>query len=1502
MSTLPGGPAGKAGLRHEALWGVVGMVEVLSGEADAIRIEEPGTDGAEFFLERGGGHEHWQAKRQVLSQKTWSLQLLKSEGVLDFFRQRVDVGESCVFASISDAPELRSLAESADEALDWPEFEKKFVSSEHWKGQFKELRKHLGYNSGAEVFAFLRKIRVEGGRESTLEALLTPIFKAWLTGEPQTALAVLRDLYLESVHRRLTADDIWKHLDSHGVHGRKSQVTAELPRFLRYLTATYVAGQRAKLIRGDSIPRQIAADIVKMIRESGRSLDILVTAPAGGGKSAGLLQVVEGLTSSKIPVLAFRLDRIEPVVSTEGLGQRLHLLESPAIVLSQCYPDRPVALVIDQVDYVSATSGRHPDFFEVIAALAEEVRGLRTSRQIHLVMACRQFDFDNDSRIRRLLPPNVKPTPIGSLSDAEVKKVITADGGDPSRLSAKQIELLRLPQNLSLFVESGLAQEKKPSFVTQKELLDTYWEAKRRAVSERRPEDSTQWNPVLAKLTEEMSKREELSVPKARLDQFAPEFLAAMVSEGVLTFDGRRYGFGHESLFDYCFARNVASNEKEFIQFLENDQQQLFRRAQLRQVLVYLRDDDFNRYIENVQWALASGKIRPHLKLLVLELIASFPDARDKELRVLMPCLESELDCQRKNLPNPHKIASRAWDSFFTSRTLFKAADRLGYLERWLHSKEDWLEDRMTFYLRWQAESHGDRVAELLEPFIGRDGKWNDRLRCVMEWVKLQNSRRLFDLFLRLLDNGTLDDARDRFASNGTFWSMLHGLAEDQPVWCAEVAAHWLDRRVAVAKTTVAAGQQPHLQVDDQFGVDDLFQCAKRAPKEFVGEVLPAILRASQSCVYENGDGLPRDRIWPIRFRSQYIGLEEAYLGACESAFEALGRESPEALRPFIALLNKSRLYTANHLLLSAYLSAPQLFADEAMSLLVDDPARLQCGFSDSPFWMSRTLLEKCSTHCSNEIFHKLQGTVLEFSTPYERSKEGFRHRGYRAYTLASALAPHRRSAEITARLAEWQRKFRQPEGPPHGIRSYTVGSPIPKEAAEHMSDEQWLQAIAKYETDRGSYDWKHPERGGVFQLAGLFQDFVKKDPERFARLALQFPKGTNASYFMNVLYGLKNALVDPQLKVEVARQVFELDDAACLMAALDLLASIEDIPLPDDAVKFIQRMAIDYPDPKQAAEEEKDPLFRGINSVRGHGIEAIRDLILHDKAYLEVFRKEIEQCVNDPSIAVRACAASTMAAVAVYEPTRAISLFKQLLNANDQLLATRYVDDFVSRGLRQYINDLRPIVERMLHSPIEKVRESGGSLACLARLYHRNLDDLSDAAMAGDPACRLGAAGVARHNLTNADCRSWCEAALVKLFNDEDKKVREHAAGCFWHLWQQPDVPLTDYDALIRLFLESRSFGEEPTYLLHALDDTRQRVPETILDVCDTFVMKCTEKARDIRTGIAADESTVGKLVFRAYAQLEAPPLRTRALDLIDRMCIEGLQSAGKHLIEFER
>jgi len=99
-SSLPGSPADKGGTNYEILWGLHAMLDVVQERADSIRIKTPGVDGAEFYLLRQGVREHWQTKRQVTAQENWSLQKLKTEGVLDFFLSCAKASKRAFFAGL----------------------------------------------------------------------------------------------------------------------------------------------------------------------------------------------------------------------------------------------------------------------------------------------------------------------------------------------------------------------------------------------------------------------------------------------------------------------------------------------------------------------------------------------------------------------------------------------------------------------------------------------------------------------------------------------------------------------------------------------------------------------------------------------------------------------------------------------------------------------------------------------------------------------------------------------------------------------------------------------------------------------------------------------------------------------------------------------------------------------------------------------------------------------------------------------------------------------------------------------------------------------------------------------------------------------------------------------------------------------------------------------------------------------------------------------------------
>lgn len=1506
LSTHTGGAADKAGFYHESMWGIRCMLEVINGDADSMRIETPGEDGAEFYLQRGKIKEHWQTKRQVTGQGTWSLNKLK--GVLEFFYQKYCAGDVCVFASISGAPELRMLSENAQAAKKsgyaLSDFKAHFLDKKR-AAQFSEIQKLMGDISEKDAFEFLCSINFLVGCENSMDPTIGFALTAWFRSPWQVTMAALRELYLRSTHEQITATDIERHLQSCDIERRRTGA-ADAKERISDITNNYVSGQRAKLIRGALIVRTVATDVVNKIQTSDSSLDILITAPAGGGKSACLCQIVGELRGASIPVLAFRLDRIEPVPSVIQLGEKLGLCESPAFVLSEAFCHQPVVLVIDQLDCVSTTSGRHPDFFDTVASLCAEVMGLRMQHKMHIIFTCRKFDFTHDHRLKQLIAKDQNPIELSSLSIDEVQSILLQEGGDISKLTPHQQTMLLLPQNLSLFVDSGLAKAEH-SFSTPKELCDAYWIAKRKAVSFQKSDFDQHWLNAITHLAQTMSERQVLSVPAIDMDQFPPDYLDRMASEGVFTWDCKRYGFGHETFFDYCFARTQPRGGREFVEFLESDMQHLFRRAQLRQVLAFLRDSDFPAYLTEVENLLNSDKIRPHLKLLAVDMVVTQTHVQEEELNILLPYVQKELSLRSDSKQNPDKLSSRIWERFFYSRTAFPTVDKAGLIHSWLSSEDSLLKDTIAKYLRWQAVDHAERVAELLEPFVN-NAEWRMRLRLVMELGHLEKNRRFFDLFLRLLDNGTLDQAKDRYISNGTFWSMLYGLAEKRPDWCSELAARWLDRQISHLKSLPDTIDNFCTFFSDNFGVDDLFKSANGAPYAFLDHVLPAILNAASAFTYETNEcKLAYDRLWPMRFKSDFDGLLESFPNACETAIKNIGTHSPDDLRPYIDSLLGYNLYTANHLLMNAYLSHPLTYAEEAMSLLINEPQRLKCGYSDSSYWISRQLIQECSQLCSKKTFQALENVLVNYKSDFELTRNGLKSLGHAAFNLVSSLATHRLSVNAAKQLIVWQRKFNTPETAPKGIQCYTVESPIDENSAGMMTDKQWLRAIAKYQSKRG-FNFQNPKKGGAYELASQLKEFTVKNPNRFAHLALKFPTNVNPVYLSYVLSALENSEVSSITKLQIARRLFDGDQQDCFQTVLSILTSLNaDLNLPEDAIDYIRKMA-GHADPEAQFQGEKsqnyggDILSIGINSVRGCTARAIAKLIDSDSRFIAVFQNTIDNLVKDDSVAVRSCAALILLSVAQNDVDKAIMWANTLLKSDDRLLGTRYVESLINLCIQVAPAFAFHTIERMLQSPYPKVRQAGGRLACLARLDHASAETVIETALSGDSSSRLGVSEVAKNSLLFAAYTDWCEGTLLRLFNDKYENVRKSAAGCFWHLWHSPDLPLTNFDKLIRGFLESPAFEEDPTFLLHALEETRHKIPDVVLNVCETFIKRCSEDARDVRAPFAGDEHIIGKLVFTSYAQLQSKPQQVRALDAIDQMNLEGLNSVNSHLGEFER
>ena len=1498
--TLPGGPADKLGNRYEKWWTLSECIRMLHGDTEAIRIEAPDVEKAEFVVTVGSRRELHQAKRSHPNGK-WSLPALASGGLLQTIGDILAGNDDrFVFASGSDARELADLCEAANDAESLQEFERSFLAAEKRRQPFKSLLRYWTCDDQTAIER-LRRIEVHTISERDLTDKVRLGVRALFLGNPDKVLSELRAIIEDSVHSTITRQGLVKELTQHGCQPRRLSSPEQAGSAVREATDRYLDGARRRLIRRTLVPRAAAKTLLE--RLGGATTNSVVTGKAGSGKTACVVEVAESLRERGLPVLAFRFDHVMSASTTRDLGRRLELEESPVLVLVAAAEAaaRPGVLIVDQLDAVSTMSGRSSGAFEVVEGLLHEARGTRPRAMIHTVVVCRAFDWHHDHRLRQLVPPDSDAqVKVTEFTVDEVKSTLTDAGFDLALFRQRQLALLRLPQNLSLFLEAGFDSSRAPAFGTTTELFDRYWTEKRQSVEERVAPAPDQWMGVMKTLCDKMTAAQQLSVPRETLDDFTPAYVSQLASEGVLTFDGSRYGFGHESFFDYCFARIFVRRRESLAAFLKGSEQHLFRRAQVRQVLTYLRDADRARYVQELRSLLSDVGIRVHIKDLAFALLAEVADPTEEEWTIREQWIAPALKAIEEGTPNPDKLSEMAWGRFSEASCWFTATDRRGVIEHWLASGNDRFANVAVNYLRLHQRHSPDRVAALLEPYADCGGEWALWLESIMQWTDLHTSRRFFDLFLRPVDNGTLDDARGPMAANSTFWEILHDLDENRPEWIPEVLAHRLRRRVAVIRSDGGDLRGRELLGYNHSIAEMINKSAKCASAGFVEHVLPVVLEISDSALI--GDTPPkRDTVWPFLMKTDHPGGEDACLLELAGALSTLARKGATDLRDVISDLRRRDTHVANHLLLALYAGGAAHYADEAATLLYDEPWRFQCGLSDSPYWCAMETIRAVVPHCTAENRERLEKAVLRYVHPSERTKDGYKRTGWSRFALLSAISSELRSAPANAHFEELARKFGEPQGEPHGITGGWVKSPIKKNAADKMTDDQWLRAIEKYRSE-DRWHFSHDEvAGGALQLVQQsLEPRAKEEPERFALLSLRFPADANPVYLEGILSALQEAPITSNLKLQVCRKAFTESPGRYGRAITDVLGNIEE-PLPDDAVQMLHHLATEHKDPASEAWQEDDEggqtyyngdiHTNGINTTRGRAVDAIRNLILSDAAYIDQFRPTLDRMIRDRSAAVLSCVAGTLRAVAYHDPALGMSLFQNMNLSEDRLLATRHVYDFIEGGLRDNFVKLRPMISRMLRSSAPEVRKTGARLAGIAALLREDTEDLFDEVLWGDAQARFGVAEVAAANIADPECRTWCKMMLIKLFNDADIEVRRKAASCFRQLWNEA---LDTYEDLIAKFCDSTAFQEDSFSLLRALEKSLGLLPGMTCEVCEKFLDRFADLARGTHT--------VATLIFRTYQQHQNDEWTSRSLDLIDRLCLDRIYDAGSEFEKFER
>lgn len=1470
MTPRRGGEAGKFGGRYEGIWTVRQLFEVLFGRARSLTVESIGNagKGVEFVLDRADGAiEVHQVKRQRGNANSWTLRALDSEGVLSAARAHVEAGREFHFVSMLPARRLDRLSDRARRSADLQHFIDGLLDGKEIDDDFNYLSSEV-WGSPQRAWELLRGIRARWPDERDIRDTNAALAGVLLKGaQPLLASLGLGDLIVNHLALPLTTDFVKERLSDYDLRLDPLAHRSDVSSAIGSLSRGWQEGIAAEML-DPPIPRSEAAELVEALKADQRLM--LVSGNAGEGKSGVLFQGVGRLREEGWPVLAIRLDRLEPFLSPGALGEQLGLSASPVAALAALAGDRPALLLIDQLDAVSLASGRMPASFDSVAELLREAEAFP---EIRVLLACREFDIDNDNRLRALVARDggAKQFKVGPLSDEQVAEALARLGLDLDELERHQLELLRSPLHLVL-LSAAMEEEAALSFSTTKDLLDLFWESKVRA-SRRHREPPPRFADVVDALVDSMSAHQQLVAPAADLD--SDDLLDdadVLTSEHVLVRDRGKIAFFHEAFFDYAFARRWIRRGQSLVAFLLTGEQEFFRRAQVRQVLSHLREDGEERFVSELGDVLTSEGVRFHIKDVVIGLLRSLPEPTHEEWGVVETLLKADIEFQ-----------SRIWASLRTAGWF----DRLlaeGKLQEWLDSGDSELWRRAVELIGIGGKERPDEVAALLAPHVSHPD-YSSALLWVTRFADLGHSRALFDLVLEAVRIGKLDGREE------ALWLDAHGLGMEEPGWAVELLHAFFAERPDRLQVN-ATDKVTDLESRDRGLLELISEASARSPRQFSEALLPYLLEVmettSASSESEARDSHFGYRIW----RADIHEADDALLYGVRKALVALGAECPETARPLLESLEQDRHDAAQWLLYEGIRAAGKTYADWAGEILLQDESRLYSGYIDSALWTTRELLAVVGPHVSQDLFSRLEVAITGFAPDSERPPKG-----YSSFTLLSALPESRLSQGGRRRLAELRRKFglEKPEEP-MGIRVGTVGSPIPQDAARRMNDDQWLGAVARYST--GEREGGIELRGDAEELSRVLEDEAKREPERFARLASRFDSETHPAYANAVLRGVSKpeVSVDPETLFALVRHIGELKRVENDRWLGWALRGQMDAKIPDDIIELIVDRALHSPDPEREAWQTEawsgqtyysgDPWANGMNTARGSAAESLADLLAHDAEgrRSSLIADRLQDLSSDPSVAVRASVARLLAAALRFERAEAIAAFERLVNADDRLLGTPPVEELIAYVGKSEPTIAAPVIERMLASRFQVAREAGGRLAAFAGLELRLEELLIQAAESSDPATRKGVATTCAGMVAATSNQGAAMSILVRLFEDADDGVRDAAAGVALSL---RDQELDAHDDLLRRLIASAAFPHALPQLLLTLEGSASAVDELGLMCAERFIAVHRSEMGNIETSAAGDSRYVGELLLRTYSQSDERALRSRALDLIDELLL---------------
>ena len=1280
----------------------------------------------------------------------------------------------------------------------------------------------LDLMSDDSFFDFMKHVHIEVMPPNTIERDYVPVWMPKTNMKPIVLFHLLRDRVGGNARIRaeFTATTLRNLLlnEVDVLRFAKSTSINQLRKSIRDCGAVLLQHKHTLGKTGHHIVRPIVKDIVNWIEGNNdfqKNVSMLID-DAGMGKTVVLHDVLVDLLDKKIDVLAIKADQqLLGLKSFEEIHRNLSINDPIFESIERLAKINKVAIIIDQIDALSLSLAHDQ---QTLDSVLELIARLRRIHNVNVVISCRLFDLNNDPRFR--LIEYGKEFNIPKLSHDEIHSALSLVNIRYEDLSSITMELLRVPLHLDLFIRvidsySGSDSEKDKliNINSVQDLYEMIWN--RIIFKDLQGKISTSHRKeVITLLTTYMDENQHIYVPDSIFLSAKNDHLKDSVnwlaSEGIIVNRNSTWTFLHQTFFDFCYARDFIEKGKNIVDSIESSNQGLFDRPKIIQVLSYLRVIKGINYLEQFNGLLGLDSLRYHLRDHIIRWFGSLPDPLEEEWNYARTLF---LTPDNRRILFSEMKGNKGWFSYLKD----------GVLPSWLESEEEQVTTEVVPYLMSMFAINQIEIVSLIEPYLGKNEIWNDRIRMIIS-VKNISTLEAADLYEKYFKE-TFSLEGNVFMRSGLYEIGL--LAKFYPKISCRLIRFVLDKilekinkirtqhQEIIYSSSLIDDEQANLHsefmsLENSMFDDAFFLCSQNEPKYYVELILPWLISALNTYNKNNKSGYwYRKDALSHNWHNNLYKVQSTIIHSLIDSLQKIASSNKEYFFDCINSLKEIELSTPQQLIALVYVGIPEIYSEEALLFLLDDTRRLKLGDYGQSY--TRKLINAIFTFLDSDNRILLEKYIVAY-TPIHKSRglAALKFRGIEQYRFLLSVPFDMLSLDGKKILRELKHKFPDVEQPMETLNEnlslQTIGPPIPLENAKKMSDRNWINAFKKYQKSFTHTDFY---KGGAYELSTLLQRLIKETPQRFWNLFTSIDFRIDDPYAIAFIQGFADTEDAPAEWLFESVRHFSKENGRQIQRpiAWAIKKRVSD-NIPDDIVdlltKIIYSNNIEDEETWSEGNDFQGPFNRYLNSDRGASFDTLMRIYSFrgDEKSMNQKWTLLEFAASDRSTAIRAGAIFELIYMIQDNRKKAFSIFEKLIKGNNVLFDSEHTREFLYWALKKNYLRLEKYLKLMMNRPGENAQQQGAELACIAYISTGALESpkamkrakvLAEKAYNGQITWKRGAARIFIHNLSR-EPGHICKPYAINLISEEDEKIRTMIDNIFLSIKDKDVIPLRDF------------------------------------------------------------------------------------------------------------